>query len=123
MTIKKVSNIILSVTNLHASLSFYHDLLGLQMKYTVAEEFAFLNGGSVDVALRASQNPANPGTTEIVFEVDDIGKTYENLKSKGLVFANAPRVVTENEDRRLFAADFRDPDGHILSITSWVAKK
>jgi predicted lactoylglutathione lyase len=30
--------------------------------------------------------------------------------------------VTGDGNRELYATDFRDPDGHILSITGWVQK-
>ena len=52
----------------------------------------------------------------------DIIRSYEELKRKQVVFGTAPRAVTSNESSDLFAADFRDPDGHILSITAWMPK-
>jgi len=30
--------------------------------------------------------------------------------------------ATTDGDRVLYAANFRDPDGHVLSITGWIAK-
>ncbi len=35
-------------------------------------------------------------------------------------FRVEPREVMRQGDRALHAADFRDPDGHVLSITGWV---
>jgi len=79
--------------------------------------------GGVQLAIRKFDNPEeNPGKTEIVFQVKDIIRSYEELKRKQVVFGTAPRAVTSNESSDLFAADFRDPDGHILSITAWMPK-
>jgi len=90
---------------------------------TIPGDFAFLDGGEVTLALRERTAGNNPGMTEVVFELPDVYAAYESLKSKGLVFSTNPRVVTESDARQLVAADFRDPDGHILSITSWLPKK
>lgn len=123
MGIFKVSNIILTVTDLEKAVAFYRDVLGMKVNAIIAGEFAFLNGGGVVLALREATDRPNPGLTEIVFEVDDVRTTYEELKSKGVVFPYQPRAVTGNETSELYATDFRDPDGHILSITSWIQEK
>jgi predicted enzyme related to lactoylglutathione lyase len=44
--------------------------------------------------------------------VDDVKASYRTLKSKGVEFMNEPRDVNGQE----WAANFRDPDGHLLSI-------
>ncbi len=113
----------LTVSNLEKALVFYRDTLGMKVNATIPGEFAFLDGGAVVLALRESAEKANPGLTEVVFEVPDVTATYEELKSKDIAFPYPPRSVTGNEGMDLYATDFRDPDGHILSITSWVPKK
>jgi hypothetical protein len=90
---------------------------------TVPGEFVFLDGGGVTLALRERSEASNPGLTELVFELPDVYAAYESLKSRGIVFSTDPRVVTEIGARQLVATDFRDPDGHILSITSWLQRK
>jgi catechol 2,3-dioxygenase-like lactoylglutathione lyase family enzyme len=49
---------------------------------------------------------------EVVFEVDDIDAAHESLRSRGVSFRIAPRIATGDR----WVADFRDPDGHALSI-------
>ena len=119
----KISNIILSVNNLNRSVAFYKDYLGMKVISTIPGDFAFLDGGGVTLALRERSEGSSPGMTEVVFELPDVYAAYESLKSKGLAFSTNPRVVTEMDGRQLVASDFRDPDGHILSITSWLPKK
>ena len=123
MGMSKISNITLTVTDLEKALAFYRDVLGMKVNATLAGEFAFLNGGGIVLALRERTDSVNPGLTEIVFEVDDVRTAYEELKVKGVAFQYPPRAVTGNETSDLYATDFRDPDGHILSITSWITKK
>ena len=49
---------------------------------------------------------------EIVFHVEDIDAAYGQLRGRGVEFCVEPRIVTGEQ----LAADFRDPDGHVLSI-------
>ena len=118
----KISNIILSVTNLNRSVAFYKDNLGMKVISTIPGEFAFLDGGGVTLALRERSEGIRPGLTEVVFELPDVYTAYESSESRGLSFSTPPRVVTESDAKQLVAADFRDPDGHVLSITSWLPK-
>ncbi len=121
MTPLKISNIILRVEVLSRSLDFYRDRLGMTVLES-SETFAFLDGGGVTLALNAigSAMEANPpGLVEVVFEVDDVSAAYEKLAAAGLQFRVDLAVVMSSDGRELLAADFRDPDGNVLSITGW----
>lgn len=117
----KISNIILRVGDLDRSLEFYRDGLGMTV-LGASESFAFLDGGGVTLALNAigADMEANPpGLVEVVFEVEDVDATYAALSGAGVSFRLEPRLVMNSDGRDLLAADFRDPDGNILSITGW----
>ncbi len=121
MTPLKISNIILRVEVLSRSLDFYRDRLGMTVLGS-SETFAFLDGGGVTLALNAigSEMDANPpGLVEVVFEVDDVAAACEGLAAAGVQFRVDLRVVMSSDGRELLAADFRDPDGNVLSITGW----
>ena len=87
-------------------------------------------GGGVSVMLeqvtRESSEP-NSGLaamTEIVLESPDVLASYRAMKSRGVVFRLEPRLVTtDGKTRDLYAADFRDPDGHVLSIAGWLPRE
>jgi catechol 2,3-dioxygenase-like lactoylglutathione lyase family enzyme len=49
---------------------------------------------------------------EIVIEVDDVDRRYEQLTARGVVFAGPP----EDQEWGARHAWLRDPDGHRLSI-------
>jgi catechol 2,3-dioxygenase-like lactoylglutathione lyase family enzyme len=111
-----IGNIIIAVADMERSLAFYRDAIGLPVRFA-NPEFAFLQAGGVTLCLRhaprAGQAPPGGDTrVEIVFDVREIHAAHDELKARGVVFRVEPRVVTGN----LWATDFRDPDGHVLSI-------
>lgn len=109
-----IANVMLGVSDLAKSLEFYRDKLGLSVQFE-SPGFAFLDGGSVSLALSEPLFKAldsSAGATEIVFGVDSIQSAYESLQGKGIEFKNEPRQVTPTD----WAANFVDPDGHHLSI-------
>ena len=112
--LSRVGYLMIPVRDMARSLAFYRDALGLAVRFA-GDEFAFLDGGGVAVALRKAGNlgPASADHfIEVVFEVDGIDAAYESLRARGVEFRNAPRPATGDR----YAADFRDPDGHVLSI-------
>jgi len=117
----KLANVILLVSDLQRSEKFYRDTLGLKVTGNVEGEFVFFDAGGAALAIRAIGRKPVPGDVELSFEVPDIKSAYETLKST-VSFSQPPRAVTGNEKSDLYATDFRDPDGHLLSITGWVAK-
>lgn len=109
-----ISNIMLGVTDMPRALAFYAETLGLQVRHETPG-LAFLDGGAVMLCLSeglARARPQGPGATEIVFSVADIHASHEALSARGVTFAQPPRLVTNEH----YAANFEDPDGHVLSI-------
>lgn len=52
-------------------------------------------------------------------EVGDIRASHAALRAAGVRFTGAPRAITTGPQLQLWAASFRDPDGHRLAITQW----
>ena len=110
----KIGMLMLGVTDMNRSVAFYRDAMGLPVQFG-SEEFTFLDAGGVTLVLQAHETlpPADEGLrTEVVFPVEDIEAAYGTLRERGVAFRVAPRIVTGDR----LAADFRDPDGHVLSI-------
>ena len=120
MALGRMSNVILRVSDLDRSLAFYRDVLAMRVLGT-GGAFAFLDGEGVTLALNATGDPYpdNCRLTEVLFEVPDVAAEYAALREAGVEFRVEPRVVMAAGDRPLLAADFSDPDGHVLSITGW----
>ncbi len=112
--LSKVSTILVGVKNVHKSLAFYREVLGLPMTAQF-EGFAFFNAGVTLVlseALARGHGGQGGGAFEVVFEVAGVREAFEALKAKGVSFRIEPRVVTGTS----WAANFDDPDGNHLSV-------
>jgi catechol 2,3-dioxygenase-like lactoylglutathione lyase family enzyme len=124
----RASRVILRVSDLDRSTSFYRDRVGLRLQ-SVNEEFAVFDAGGMVLMLEhLPKPPSSPSAglaafTEIVLESGDVLATHAAMQARGVPFKREPRAVTADDTRVMYAADFRDPDGHVLSIAGWVARK
>jgi len=123
----KANRIILRVTDLKASIAFYRDRVGLRLQSTF-DEFAVFDGHGMTLMLQElvrKSNAPNGGLsafTEVVLESEDVMKSYAEMKVRGVVFTREPFAATTDGSRVLYAANFKDPDGHVLSVTGWVSR-
>ena len=125
----KANRIILRVTDLKTSIAFYRDRVGLPLQSTF-DDFAVFGGSDNGVTLMLQEitrksNAPNSGLsafTEVVLESPDVMKSYSEMKARGVVFMREPFAATTDGSRVLYAANFKDPDGHVLSITGWVKR-
>jgi catechol 2,3-dioxygenase-like lactoylglutathione lyase family enzyme len=116
----KLSYVILRVSDIEKSVAFWRDQVGLKTDWT-GGEFAFFPLGESHLVL--NQPPSfepQVSDTEVVLGVDDVMPAYDELKDRGVPFEVAPRPVTSDGTRSLLSAYFRDPDGHLASVTGWV---
>ncbi len=115
--------ITLLVTDLARSRAFYHDLLGF---YEVdgGPGNVVLASGDTRLVLRTAQEltPVNRRHIHLNLEVGDVDAVYRELRVRGVKFTYAPRVVNHGERLELWAASFRDPDGHGIAIIEWKAR-
>jgi len=109
-----VSMIMLGVRDLEKSVSFYRDRLGIDIRQRIPG-FAFLASGALTIVLSeplAKNVSPLVGATEVIFSVNDVRASYEALKDQGVEFSQEPRNVSGP----MWAANFRDPDGHLLTL-------
>ena len=112
--LQQIGILMVGVSDMSRSLSFYRDALGLKVNMD-SPEFVFLSGGGVTLALSVplwKATGAKTGSTEIVFSVPSLRTAHEGLQSKGVACTQEPRPVTGP----MWAANFRDPDGHLFSV-------
>ena len=116
----RLSNVILRVSDLAGSVVFWRDLVGLDLRWS-GDEFAFFAIGESQLTLNQPLVfEDQTSDTEIVFEVEDVHSVIAEMRERGVPFDVEPRAVTSDGERTLYAAHFRDPDGHVASVTGWV---
>ena len=114
------------VSDMKRSVAFYRDTLGVPLKFESPEwtEFATgsttlaLHGGGVAREYQDTGDQSKvAGTCSIGFNVDDVDKTYEELKAKGVTFVMPP-MQREGEGIKLAVAI--DPDGLPVSFAQMI---
>jgi hypothetical protein len=99
--------------------------VGLPLQ-TTFDEFAVLGHSGTTVMLQQIVRKSSGSSTglasftEIVLESPDVFASYRSMRARGIEFRHEPFAATTDGTKVLYSADFRDPDGHILSITGWV---
>jgi catechol 2,3-dioxygenase-like lactoylglutathione lyase family enzyme len=109
-----VGAIVFFVRDLGRSVAWYRDALGLEPRTLDGHDgpFALAGAGSVQLVFIPRDEPAGR-TPIVVFGLQSgIYEVVESLAAKGVEIV-VP--VSEAPDGGL-SADFRDPDGHILSV-------
>ncbi|HXQ36999.1 MAG TPA: VOC family protein [Anaerolineales bacterium] len=119
---KQLDYTMIVVSDMQRSVEFYRDKLGIPMKFQSPDwtEFATgtttlaLHGGGIPSTEPPAGDPSKvAGACSIGFNVDDVDKTYEELKAKGITFVMPP-MQREGEGIKLAVAI--DPDGLPVSF-------
>jgi len=113
--IGKLGIIMVGAADVSRSVAFYRDRLGLRVLQQ-NEGMAFLDAGGVTLVLSAEMRKTQnqlAETIELVFNVADVNATYQELNTRGVEFFREPRPITADSQ---WVANFRDPDGHLLSL-------
>lgn len=111
--LRRISLIIIAVSDLRRSIEFYRDKLGLTLT-AESSEWAEFAVGETRLALQASGKPKATGPApahaapemSLSFEVDDVVEAYEILRATGVHFSHRP---AEHDFGML--AVLTDPDG------------
>ena len=119
---KQLDYTMIVVSDMQRSVEFYRNKLGIPMKFQSPDwtEFATgtttlaLHGGGVASTQPPAGDPSKvAGACSIGFNVDDVDKTYEELKARGITFVMPP-MQREGEGIKLAVAI--DPDGLPVSF-------
>ena len=112
--LKRVDNTHYWTKDMDASVAFYRDVLGLNRRRQMGEDWAEFDVAGTTVALHGTREghaPPQDGAT-IVFEVDDLEGEMNALRGKGVTFEGE---VAEVPGYGRFIA-FRDPDANLIQI-------
>ncbi len=122
---KQIDYTMVVVSDMARSIEFYRDKLGIPLKFESPEWTEFLTG-TTTLALHGGGIPRTAysaadkeaGTCSIGFNVDDVDKTYEALKARGINFVMPP---TQREGEGIKLAVCIDPDGLPVSFAQLIS--
>jgi len=123
---KQIDYTMIVVSDMQRSVEFYRDKLGIPLKFQSPDwtEFATgattlaLHGGGVPGPAPEGDPSKRAGACSIGFNTDDVDKTYEELKAKGIRFIMPP---TQREGEGIKLAVAIDPDGLPVSFAQVMA--
>jgi catechol 2,3-dioxygenase-like lactoylglutathione lyase family enzyme len=110
--LERLAFVMLAVRDVDRAATFYRDALGLPMTGRF-DDFAFFDTGEAKLALTSElgNGASHSEGHECVFAVPSVEKAYAALRDQ-IQFLNEPRPVNDLN----WAVNFRDPDGHLLSL-------
>ena len=123
--ISTLGYVIVYVKDTKAAVPFYRDTLGITVKSEEDGWVEFQTGGATfalhhDDKLKGDRTYGQPLP---VFNVDDFNGAYQALKESGVHFEKGPQQVCEAGPGQVgMSAEFKDPDGNLLSIWGIVKK-
>ena len=125
----KVDYVMVNVSDMHLSVGFYRDTLGLRLKFE-SPSWSEFETGATTLALHASTRAAGSevapqagpaaGTCSLGFSVPDLKNTYAELRGRGARFVMPP---TEQPDEGIRLAVCLDPDGLPISFAEPMARE
>ena len=117
-TLGPLAQISRTVRDIKQSEAFYGTTLGLPHLYSFGS-LAFFDCGGTRLYLTAQEKP---GPESILYlRVADIRTAYEELRSRGVQFGQAPHLIHRHADgTEEWLAHFTDPEGRPLAIMSQV---
>lgn len=102
------------VKNIEQSIAWYRDVLRLPHLYTFGK-LSFFDCGGVRLFLEETDEPVEDSV--LYFRVADINAAYDELRSRGLQFENAPHMIHRHDDGlEEWFAFFKDPEGRFMGI-------
>jgi glyoxylase I family protein len=123
---KRIDHLEIIPKDIEETISFYTDVLGFKVKernkmnMPALSEITYLTLGDTMIELLAFKSPA-PGPEApfvgyrmLALEVDDMDKTVEYLKTKGVAITRGP--VTMGKTKR---AEIKDPSGISIELRQW----
>jgi catechol 2,3-dioxygenase-like lactoylglutathione lyase family enzyme len=111
------------VRDARRSKDFYVKKLGFKLKTDAGEFVSVLTPNKFPIGLhmphKGHKHRVHPDSFQLEFDVDNVDAWYKFLKKKGVRFTQKPKDRPWKERE----AELRDPDGHILVISSPVRGK
>ncbi len=124
---KRIDHTEVVPANAEKTIHFYTDILGFkiksrhEVKMPPMREVIFLQLGDTVMEIIAADKPApkpetpwHVGYRGIALEVDDMTRTVDYLRSRGVEIAREPVDLGDS-----YRGEIRDPDGLMIELRQW----
>jgi predicted enzyme related to lactoylglutathione lyase len=109
----KFDHLIIPVTDLTRSRSWYVSTLGLKVEFEVPERRTVAVQDSDDFTIFLQEAPAavQPNGCALYFQVADVEAAFAEWSARGVEFSHDPRKVYWG-----YGAELKDPDGYLVRL-------
>ena len=108
----KFDHLNLPVSNLDRSRDWYITALGLKVEFEVLDRRTVALQDGEGFAIFLQERPeAVPGGVALWFQVDDVDKTFDQWKDRGIAFTHGPQKTFWG-----YGAELADPDGYLVRL-------
>jgi glyoxylase I family protein len=124
---KRIDHVEIVTGNIDATLNFYQNILGFKLKERMKidmaplQEIVFITLGDTMLEVLAVKDPAPPSTNSfqagyriMAIEVEDMDKTVEFLKSKGVEISRPPMNLGKSK-----RGEIKDNNGFTIELRQW----
>jgi catechol 2,3-dioxygenase-like lactoylglutathione lyase family enzyme len=113
--LKSVGQILVPVSDVDKSVTFYQDVLGLPVLMRFPG-IAFMDAGAVRLYLATVPQADYQGRATVYFWVDDVTGAQARLVERGALDRERPSLVWEAPDYDFWLAFVADPDGNNIGL-------
>jgi len=108
----KFDHLNLPVSNLDRSRDWYISALGLKVEFEVPgrRTVALQDGEGFAIFLQERADAVSGGVA-LWFQVDDVDKTFDQWKDRGIAFTHGPQKTFWG-----YGAELADPDGYVVRL-------
>jgi methylmalonyl-CoA/ethylmalonyl-CoA epimerase len=120
--ISRLGQVSINVHDLDRATTFYRDVLGLPLLFTVSG-LVFFDCGGVRLMLARAENPESDHPSSVLyFTVPDIAAAHRQMLAGGASFDGEPHVIAKMPAYDLWMAFFRDSEQNLLALMSEVPR-
>lgn len=104
----KLSHIVIPVGDLQSSRDWYVEKLGFTLEDERGDIVRIRDAGGLTISLQEAGGSLASAKVTLTIEVENVDKSFQELKSAGVQFLNPPRVLFWG-----YGAEVLDPDGYM----------
>jgi len=121
VTLDRIKQIAIPVNSVDEAKSFYRDTLGLRHLFDAPPALSFFDCGGVRLMLAGPAAQGKDGDQQhpvLFYDVSDIKKAHETIKSFGATSLEEPQVIARMNGREIWIAAVSHGQGNTVSLMS-----